>query len=121
MYIYQIPKMALRSRARYRGTAILVILALFCVVTVPLVLTSLRLSEVRKIEDCITREIDTSQSDWKTEIVVARGEGNAYSAQVTVVGEPPFPTQDELPNDLTERCDVDKVQLRFSPLLEYVL
>ena len=113
--------MARRSRARYRGTAIVVIILLFGLVTVPLAITSIRLQKVREIEDCLRQEVNQSQSQWKTHLVVARGEGGHFTAKVTVVGEPPFPTEDELPDDLTERCDVDVIQLSFLPLFDYVV
>jgi len=121
MHFYRITKMARRRRARYQRTAIIVFVLLLGAVAVPLTFTSLYLSHLNEIEDCLQDEIsqrlDEAQTGWAVAIVVATRQGGGFGARVTVVGEPPFPAKNELPeNNLKELCDVDAVSVSFVPV-----
>jgi len=131
MHFYRITLMARRRRARYRSTAILVFVLLLGVVAVPLTFTSINISKKNDIENCLQDEINQrfaeAQIGWFVSIVVARAKGGNFGqnfdARVTVVGEPPFPTADEIrpDNNLKELCDVDAISVFFVPVYDLEL
>ena len=98
-------------------TGIVVVVMLLALISVPLALTSLRLAKIREVENCVRDKVDAwgEPQGWKTRIVVAKVDGtDSYEATITVTGQPPFPTEGDLP-ERSNVCDVDKVNISFFP------
>ena len=122
MYFYKVQRFAKRERARWRGTAIVIVFLLLAFITVPLTLTSLRLREILDIEDCVKEKVDEwgSQYGWSTQVVVARAKGNRYEAKVVITGPPPFPNATDIPSS-DDGCGVDSAEISFFPEQKIVL
>ena len=120
MYIYRVHKMATRPRARYQRTAIVVILILLGLVFIPLYFTTKRVSEASSAKRCLREVTDEygEQNGWKTRIVYTSFEESTLIADIIVAGEPPFPTEEDIPADaISSRCPtVDVLTINFVPV-----
>lgn len=119
MYIYGVQKMAKRERARFRVTGILILALNLIVISVPLILTSIRLEKIHSVEECTYDALQSWGLDagWKTQVVVARQRsGPKFEASIIVAGPLPGPETGDAPN-LRDLCDLDKFELSFLPTL----
>ena len=125
MQIYRIPKMANRRRANLARTIFLVLLALLCIVAVPLAFSSLQVKEMNDVQHCLEGTIDQRLEEaglgWFVHLVVVRAQGGGFQATATIAGEPPFPTKDDITvgaASVKEVCNVDALEVRFIPLFQ---
>ncbi|KAL3932244.1 MAG: hypothetical protein SGARI_004015, partial [Bacillariaceae sp.] len=98
MYFYGVQKMGNQKMAKYRITVFIIVLAALGFVSIPLYFSSDRLAQEADARECLTDYVDLwgAERGWRSHIVLARQVGSELQAQVTIIGEPPFPDLEDL-------------------------
>jgi hypothetical protein len=86
----------------------------------PLYFTSSRLSSESAARECVINYINTwgQPQGWRADVVITKTHGKSFlTAQVVIMGPPPFPSLDDLTGDeIAEACPtIDFIEVGFFP------
>lgn len=89
MYVYKVPLLARRERARSRKIIFIILFCGLCLLAFPLGFTSYRISQQNIAQECVREKVLewTDPYSWQINVAKARYEGNDIIVSVVITGK----------------------------------